>query len=431
MFKAYRFNPLLLLVLFTLAPLQGMETDSLDYISTEENSEETNSNYNHVEIETYAPNGNTFRELSQAIHARNLNEVERILKTYPAIINRVDAESLKIPYCFFAEYRTAETHTYALQITHLLLSFGMRIDQVNSNKPYQQDPNSLLKALPDELERRNESERNKVSCDEIIDIIERHIITRLYVAIQKGDVDEVRRLVQKYTIDINTESPCYNTFGYGTPSVSVFLKNINPTSTFGFPLHYAAMYNQSAVVRLLVDELGAKVNIQCRYNATALHQETHLEIAQFLISKGANLNLRNSDGQTPIDCIDEYLTPEMLNEIGHQTERVENFRALKATFEGRPYIPGNNANNIQNNDNPAVIKNDTLPYPDDNPTDNPTVITNGALPWKLIGGGVAVMIVGIAAKKLYNWWYTPSEAQEEENKSEAQDEQQPVADVHA
>ncbi len=50
------------------------------------------------------------------------------------------------------------------------------------------------------------------------------------------------------------------------------------------------------------------------------------------------------------------------------------------------------------------------------------------MPWKLISCGVAVTVIVVVTKKLYNWWYTKAE-QDEDN--EPQNEQQPVADVLA
>ncbi len=470
MFKVYRFNSLLLIFLFALAPLQGMETDSSDYTSTEESSEETNStnstyanesseeinsNYHHVEIETYEPNDETFMELHMAIHSRNLNEVHRILKTYPAIIKMVDAESLNIPYLFFAENKNADTHNYALQITHLLLFSGMRMDSVNNNQPWDEDPNCLLSTLQDEIDRRNESLHNKVSCDEIRVIIAGHMHTRLYIAIENGNVDEVRRLVQKYTIDVNTALPYYPTFYYGALKSLKNLPDIMPTNINSLPLHRAAICNQNAIVHLLVDELGANVNIQATDGSTALHYEPDLAIAQFLVSKGANPNLCDSDGETSIDYINERLTPEMLEEMNTQPGRVEKFRALKAIFEGKPYIPTNNwekvgaviiadedrknaigspvpkftckdladnlINNPINNNNPRSNGKPPVNDPDN-------VIMNSSLPWKLIGGGVAVVIVGVAAKKLYTWWHTKTE-QQDDDKTVEQDEKQSAVDV--
>ncbi len=322
------------------------------------------------------------------------------------------------------------------------------MDSISNNQSWSRDPICLIKILLDE------SERTQISYPEIIHIILRHINRRLYIAIEEGNVNEVRRLVQKYIIHINTELFCYARLNYGTPFVSVDAIT-KPDSTCGFPLHHAVKYNQARVVRLLVDELGANVNIQDSHNATAIHYETDLEIVQFLVSKGADLTIRDNNGQTPINRMNDYLAQEMLGERSYTANNINNIHNNhNSNLADDPilvskgcYLDFHDSNDqapidrIENHltlevpneieHDPERVENFGHNNLNSNPTDNPTVITNGALPWKFIGGSVAAIVIVVAAKKLYNWWHTKAKTQEEDNESEAQDTQQPVADVHA
>ena len=288
-------------------------------------------------------------------------------------------------------------------IIHLLCSAGAPMD-FGATKPYKQDGFDALKAA--EISGNNE----------IVAIIQNYIHTRLSTAIFYGDANEVRRLITKYDININGALPSYGIrFNFSSTTAQ-------PHESSFIPLHDAVRYNQNDVARLLINEFNVDVTIQDNNGCNALHHESNFEIAQLLIAKGCNPNLADNNGAKPIDWINDMLTPESLHEIGHQTERVENFRALKAIFEGRPYIPGNNPPVTNNNggpqpdpinpaNNPPVIGNNNGgPLPD--PVD-PTVITNNAFSWKWIGGGAVVIVAVVAAKKLYNWWYKDAEVAQE------------------
>jgi len=487
MFKKYRFNPFLWIFLFALVPLQSMETDprkeevviqffdaieacdvnvvktilknNLKILNKHNPYDVTASEraaiaINQHQIKTNPSHQEMLIQLFNAtIQAGNVKAVKTILKHNPTVVhtanpddgttalqkaitinllsNKANKHRPEIVQLLLKSGASTENlgaylliannnddqYNCAIQIAHLLFSYGMAIDSGN-DQPYQEDRESILRKW-----------QNDFFCDEMnnrdhIEIAAEHIHTRLYKAIEDGNAQEVRRLVQKYGIDINTSLSSYNTFNYGTPSASVWLQNIKP-SNGQLPLHLAVMYQQDAIVRLLVDELHADVNIQSERGATVFHQELDIQTAQFLLSKGANPNIPDNNGAKPIDSVNFFLTPEMLGEIGHQTERVENFRALKATFEGKPYVPRNIPNN-----NGAGNNNNNNQRPDPLGDDPTNIITNSTLPWKWIGGGVAVVVVVVAAKKLYNWWHTKTEPQEL-TEAEVHNEQKIVADAQS
>lgn len=75
------------------------------------------------------------------------------------------------------------------------------------------------------------------------------------------------------------------------------------------PLHSAAEKGHLKIVKLLVDQYGANVNFQIPVNSSCCHgwtalmiaaAEGHREVVQYLLSKGANPNLRNRHGRTAL-----------------------------------------------------------------------------------------------------------------------------------
>ncbi|RHZ56270.1 uncharacterized protein CDV56_104947 [Aspergillus thermomutatus] len=64
-------------------------------------------------------------------------------------------------------------------------------------------------------------------------------------------------------------------------------------------LHLAASLGRIQFVRLLLRE-GANINSQDRYRGTPLHCAQTLEICEFLIDRGADPNIRDKEGRTPI-----------------------------------------------------------------------------------------------------------------------------------
>ena len=70
------------------------------------------------------------------------------------------------------------------------------------------------------------------------------------------------------------------------------------------PLNWAALRNDTAMIELLLDS-GAEINATNRTtNFSALHHAVEanaIDALKLLIAKGADLELRNSDGQTPLE----------------------------------------------------------------------------------------------------------------------------------
>jgi len=362
------------------------------------------------------------------------------------------------------------------QIAHLLFSFGVAMDSGDDDY-YKNDPESVLKIWEDEdhFERIN----NK----RLVEITEAHICTRLYIAIENGDENEVQRLVQKYDLTIDNPLPCYDHISnYGTTSALTDSKDM-PLKKI-IPLHYAVICNQDAIVRILVEKLHADVNVKNEIGKTVFDYEPNNQIVAFLLSHGADP--KNPDPHNQIsmnyihwtfadetsdemDSIHSDSTFESSQEIEDEVEKTEietikNFQVPEVTVEEKTDTSTDNANtitdNYNNNPEPNPIENIVIPLEpirasdefllennppqkpeplegskepinNNDPVKNPTtLLTNNTLPWKWIGAGIAVAVVIVAAKKLYNWWHTRAEPQQELNESEPESEPQPLAAVH-
>ena len=117
--------------------------------------------------------------------------------------------------------------------------------------------------------------------------------TPLHLAAWYGNLDRVKELLNK--------------------SADVRVKNLNGKT----PLHYAVQQGHLEIVQLLVFQ-GADVNAKDNFGDTPLHMAAYYnmtdEIARFLVSKSANVNVKNdricsddgSKGWTPSGCINSH-----------------------------------------------------------------------------------------------------------------------------
>jgi ankyrin repeat protein len=106
------------------------------------------------------------------------------------------------------------------------------------------------------------------------------------VAVSRGDVAEVRRLIDSGRADPNERGH------HGRR-----------------PLHYAAYRDREDVAKLLLEK-GAEINTADRFGETPLHAAAFfgsLNVVRLLVDRGANINVEVSGGRTPLDCAEEAL----------------------------------------------------------------------------------------------------------------------------
>jgi ankyrin repeat protein len=79
--------------------------------------------------------------------------------------------------------------------------------------------------------------------------------------------------------------------------------SVNSKDENGYtPLHAAASYEHRELIRILVEEYGAMVDIRDEDGDTPMHVCYDLETVKLLIELGADPHARNNDGRLPIEC---------------------------------------------------------------------------------------------------------------------------------
>ncbi|MFC1842290.1 ankyrin repeat domain-containing protein [Candidatus Dependentiae bacterium] len=142
----------------------------------------------------------------------------------------------------------------------------------------------------------------------------------IFNAIEKGDLKEVKRLVEKEKVDVNKTNieditPLWFAFYNKKFKIVEYLlqkdvrKSINKACANLTPLFFAVDKNKLGKVKLLV-ESGANVNLVCGpFGETPLYKackNNNFDIVKYLIEKGANKsinkapNLGDSKGKTPL-----------------------------------------------------------------------------------------------------------------------------------
>ncbi|XP_026468906.1 26S proteasome non-ATPase regulatory subunit 10-like [Ctenocephalides felis] len=137
--------------------------------------------------------------------------------------------------------------------------------------------------------------------------------TPLILAASAGREDVVKILLTRGA-DINHQnnqghSALQYASSKGWPEiVDMLLQNgadVNITDNQGAtPLHRAASQGKTAIVRLLLANTSIKLDLTDISGNTPLHlacEEDRQEEAKLLVLKGANLELKNKEGQTPLD----------------------------------------------------------------------------------------------------------------------------------
>lgn len=94
--------------------------------------------------------------------------------------------------------------------------------------------------------------------------------------------------------------------------IKQFSGNINVNDTMGMaPIHWASDRGDLDILKFLIEDCSADINFQDGTGQTALHYAvscSHEEVCQYLVGKGAKINIQDEDGTTALEmCSDEKL----------------------------------------------------------------------------------------------------------------------------
>lgn len=85
-------------------------------------------------------------------------------------------------------------------------------------------------------------------------------------------------------------------------------------------MHRAASKGNLAIVKLLLEnDDKLKINVRDVYGNTPLHlacEEDRQEEARLLVSRGANLEIKNKEEKTPIDLCSPSLAKVLIKTVG-------------------------------------------------------------------------------------------------------------------
>lgn len=199
------------------------------------------------------------QDIYTAVKAGDLNAVNAMLTTNPGLVDTVN-DNMATPLHFAAAYGK-------LDIAKLLLENGAKLEAQNA-----QQKTPLYNAIS-----RNQIETAKYLIEKGADVnaVSMYGTTAIHDAAYFGYIDMVKLLIANRA-DLNVDSPVLTT-----------------------PLHRAVFGGNMEMVKLLIDN-GADIK---GHNGTVLIEASIrglYNIAQYLISKDADLNAIGRTGQTPL-----------------------------------------------------------------------------------------------------------------------------------
>ena len=135
---------------------------------------------------------------------------------------------------------------------------------------------------------------------------------KLLDASQDGNIEEVKRLIRNFKVDVNVadeysnSTPLIDAVSYGHKEVVNILLDagalVDKTGGKNTPLNVATVYGRIDMVKLLIDN-GAQLDIEDGYGKTPLISATmrgHEETVKLLMNAGALVNKADKYGNTPL-----------------------------------------------------------------------------------------------------------------------------------
>ncbi|MBO4674608.1 MAG: ankyrin repeat domain-containing protein, partial [Elusimicrobiaceae bacterium] len=198
--------------------------------------------------------------LSIAVATDDVSAVEMLLK------NGAD-----VNVAFPIRSAATSSKPNSAKIVELLLKAGADPRQVDIKEVSGKDKKGLIKKAMNQADKAQQKLNNK-----------------LYEAAQKGNVEQVKKLLEK---GANPNSYYFGAYDareyYETPLLAV--------------MHYTKDGEQALEIMKVLINAGADVNARNRSYSTALHYNyTDIEKFKLLIQSGADVNARNMYGRTPL-----------------------------------------------------------------------------------------------------------------------------------
>lgn len=131
----------------------------------------------------------------------------------------------------------------------------------------------------------------------------RQKVEAIWYASLEGDVGRVRKLLDEGTHDAN--------------GLNYWQVDSDPNGWRRTPLHAAALKDHLQLAEFLISK-GADVNALTKYDDTPLHfaaAQGDLKMARLLVQHGAKAGLKNDDDDSPIDIAEKRGDAQMLDEL--------------------------------------------------------------------------------------------------------------------
>ena len=197
--------------------------------------------------------------LSLAAASDDVNAVETLLK------NGAD-----VNIAFPIRSAATSSKPNSAKIVELLLNAGADPRQVDIKEVSGKDKKGLVKKAMNKSDKAQQKLDNK-----------------LYEAVQKGNVEQVKKLLEK---GANPNSYYFGAYDareyYETPLLAL--------------MHYSKDDKQALEIMKVLINAGADVNARNRSYSTALHYNYGIEKLKLLVQAGADVNARNMYGRTPL-----------------------------------------------------------------------------------------------------------------------------------